>query len=223
MPSHPGSEIPLIAGRPVLDLVNTVSWRGDRTRADDHLQDASDALTWAGRAGVLSPPELEQLRPRLTVEPDAGAGMVRSLRRLRTVVAEAVLNPTPDALSAAQDVIRDALDHSSLRAETAPTGHGPAARPYRWEVTDLDEHTVHRRLALDLDALLTSATGRIGVCADEACQWVFLDTSRAHNRQWCSSADCGNRHRVQRHYQRRHPRTGPASSDRNDKTVGGRL
>lgn len=70
-------------------------------------------------------------------------------------------------------------------------------------LTQIDEHTLHRRLTLDLLQLLTSPAGRVGVCADTQCQWVFLDTSQGRNRQWCNSRDCGNRHRVRRHQERR--------------------
>ena len=191
--------VPLVAGRPVLDLVNTVSWRGDEGRAEDHLQEPDHCLSWAHRSGVLDQAELDALRRRLAERPETGATLTRGLRRLRTVVADAVLEPAPPALAAAAASIREARQHSHL-------GPGPG-RPYAWRVTDLDEHTVRRRLALDLEALLTSAEGRIGECADPACRWVFLDTSRGHRRQWCSSTDCGNRSRVQRHYERVRPRT----------------
>ncbi|WP_082946716.1 CGNR zinc finger domain-containing protein [Mycobacterium sp. ACS4054] len=45
---------------------------------------------------------------------------------------------------------------------------------------------------------------RIGAAAsDDDCGWLFLDTSHRHNRRWCSAADCGNRARVRRFYERR--------------------
>ncbi len=51
----------LIGGRPCLDLVNTVSWRGDATRLEDHLTDRSDCLVWCQRAGVISATEAHDL------------------------------------------------------------------------------------------------------------------------------------------------------------------
>lgn len=207
------ASIPLIAGQPVLDLVNTVSWRGAPERSEDHLQEPEHGLIWAHRSGVLSDLETDRLRAHLAAHPRAGEIMAGELRRLRDVVAPAVLDPTPQALADAQEVILEAIRHSHLHPSDGSDGAvaGPA---YRWQVTDLDEHTVARRLALNLEVLLRSPSGRIGVCADPACQWVFLDTSRGHRRQWCSSTDCGNRHRVQRHQQRsRAASPGPAAHE----------
>ena len=201
MPRSRIDTIPLIAGRPVLDLVNTISWRGAPDRSEDHLQRPADCLTWARRSGILSEAETTDLRRRLARRPDAEAALASGLRRLRDVATEAVLHPTTKALDAAKDVILDALQHSDLGPPDVDD-RADAVLSLRWRVSGLDENTVARRLALDLDALLQSTVGRIGVCADAACQWVFIDTSRGQNRQWCSPTDCGNRHRVQRHHER---------------------
>ena len=197
--------LPLIGGRPVLDLVNTLSWRGDPARTQDHLQGAGDALTWARHAGVLTSTEAAAVRAHLERHPGAEPGMLGGLRRLRTLVADAVLTAEQPRTEDLEPVLLEALTHSHLRPEreafTATSERSGGA--HRWQVTGLDEHTVTRRLALDLLDLLSSPHGRLGQCADPACRWAFLDTSRAQNRQWCSSTDCGNRHRVREHQRRR--------------------
>jgi predicted RNA-binding Zn ribbon-like protein len=196
--------LPLIGGRPVLDLVNTVSWRGDPARAKDNLQRPDEALTWAHRAGVLSPSEVPVLRAHLVLHPGAGADLLSGLCHLRSLVADAVLAPAQPRTQSLEPVLLEALAHSHLRpgqkASEATSKHSAGA--HRWQVTGLDEHTLARRLALDLLDLLTTSHGRLGQCADPACCWVFLDNSRAQNRQWCSSSDCGNRHRVRQHQRR---------------------
>ena len=53
---------------------------------------------------------------------------------------------------------------------------------------------------------------RLEGAEDDACGWVYLDTSPRHNRRWCSAAGCGNRNRARRFNQRR--RTD-ANDDRN--------
>lgn len=197
------ASVPLVGGRAVLDLVNTVSWRGAPDRAEDHLDEPEHVLVWATRAGVLSAVEADELRQVLAARPSAREAMVRDLRELRDQVARVVLDPDPPSLAAAQEVVVDALGHGVLIRSAE------SAAAYVWRVDELDEHTVRRRLALDLDDLLRNPAGRIGVCADPACGWTFLDTSRAHNRQWCSSRDCGNRHRVQAHARRRTAQPAP--------------
>jgi predicted RNA-binding Zn ribbon-like protein len=43
---------------------------------------------------------------------------------------------------------------------------------------------------------------RIRICANDTCQWLFYDESRAGRRRWCDMATCGNRAKAQRHRER---------------------
>ncbi|MGX5697668.1 CGNR zinc finger domain-containing protein [Agromyces soli] len=45
--------------------------------------------------------------------------------------------------------------------------------------------------------------GRVRVCAGDDCDIVFLDTSRAASRRWCSMQRCGNRAKVRAHRARK--------------------
>ena len=198
--SH-STTVPLVSGRPVLDLVNTVSWRGDRARARDHLESPADALVWSSRAGVLTPVEAGVLQQHVARRPAAGAALLEDLRALRTVVADAVADVAQPRTTEVESEVLAALDHSRLVRQHPESG--TRGQRYRWEVTGVDEHTPRRRLALDLLDLLTVPRGPIRRCADPACGWVFEDTSRGSTRQWCSSSDCGNRNRVRQHHRRR--------------------
>jgi predicted RNA-binding Zn ribbon-like protein len=51
---------------------------------------------------------------------------------------------------------------------------------------------------------------RLRFCANPACEWLFLDESRNHSRQWCSMESCGSRAKMAR-YRRR--RRAPGSPD----------
>ena len=188
--------LPLIGGHPTVDLVNTVSWRGRPERSVDHLHLSGHGVRWARRTAILTAGEAEHVGLRLRVE-GVGEPFVASLRALRELAAIALTTDDGALDPDLEACIVDGFTHAHL------VGVGTRRR---WEITTIDEHTVRRRLALQLEELLTSAPGRIGVCADTDCQWVFLDTSRARNRRWCSSADCGNRFRVREH-QRRHERS----------------
>jgi predicted RNA-binding Zn ribbon-like protein len=178
----------LVGGRPCIDLVNTVSWRGDPARREDHLRTVADVLTWARRVQIVSAEEAAVLGDALDREGAPGERLVRDLRDL--VVAHLV-DARPPRVDLLEVPLRDAVAHSRLL---------PSDEGHRWQVVDLDARTVPRRLALDVLDLLEHPGGRLGSCADGACGWVFLDTSKAGTRRWCSSADCGNRHRVRRHY-----------------------
>ena len=40
-------------------------------------------------------------------------------------------------------------------------------------------------------------------CADQTCEWVFLDCSKSHRRRWCSMQTCGNRAKARKHYRKK--------------------
>jgi predicted RNA-binding Zn ribbon-like protein len=176
----------LVAGRPCLDLVNTVSWRGDPMRYEDHLQRPRDALTWCVRAGVLSAVESRRLARR------AGEPLLQELVELRSLIAEQVVDVEVAQVSRLTPTIVAVLAASTLLVDEAGA---------YWDAGSLDLGTPARRIVLDLYELLRSPGGRLGVCADQDCRWAYLDVSRRQDRRWCSSADCGNRDRARRHYQ----------------------
>ncbi|WP_405877108.1 CGNR zinc finger domain-containing protein [Streptomyces sp. NBC_01384] len=44
--------------------------------------------------------------------------------------------------------------------------------------------------------------GRLRPCANPQCQRFLLDRSKPNSARWCSMAECGNRMKARRHYQR---------------------
>lgn len=68
-----------------------------------------------------------------------------------------------------------------------------------WERTPPDLTGSRAAIALLAQDLLTSDVSRVRLCGDDACGWVYLDTSPRRNRIWCTAAGCGNRNRVARH------------------------
>lgn len=58
-------------------------------------------------------------------------------------------------------------------------------------------------VALSAVRLLTGDTlQRMRVCANDECQWLFLDRSKNRSRRWCEMASCGNKMKARRHYER---------------------
>jgi hypothetical protein len=50
---------------------------------------------------------------------------------------------------------------------------------------------------------LGSQRERLSFCANPACDWLFLDESRNHSRQWCSMDSCGSRAKMARYRSRK--------------------
>ena len=53
------------------------------------------------------------------------------------------------------------------------------------------------------DLIVEGERERLKQCGSEACEWLFYDKSRTGHRRWCSMADCGNRAKARRHYDRK--------------------
>jgi predicted RNA-binding Zn ribbon-like protein len=100
----------------------------------------------------------------------------------------------PSELAAITNAYVSALGHRELRR----AGNG-----VRWAEREVTLRTPVDRLAANAVELLTEIPlDRVKRCDDAACGWLFLDSSHRQNRRWCSAADCGNRDRARRHYER---------------------
>ena len=77
-------------------------------------------------------------------------------------------------------------------------------------------HTVPQALSTiardAVDLFSPANAGRIRVCSGEDCGMVYLDTSRAASRRWCSMQRCGNRAKVRAHRARKRPATSDVAA-----------
>ena len=175
-----GYQPELIGGHLLLDLANTVSWRLDGARRIDRLTTSADLADWCAAVG-LSP----------------GDTPLEDVAELREI-AYRVLRPVARGEGPATADL-DAL--RQLIVEAMTTAQPPApdlARLLDWEVDGLLGTLAMAAARLVERADLT----RLRECQDDGCGWLFLDRSKNGSRRWCSSADCGNRARAKRHYQR---------------------
>lgn len=74
---------------------------------------------------------------------------------------------------------------------------------YTWEGLPAAAGSLLWPVVLDAARLLTSdELPRVGKCAGEACDWLFIANNRGRARRWCSMSSCGNRAKAKRHYAR---------------------
>jgi predicted RNA-binding Zn ribbon-like protein len=196
----------LRGGLPCLDFVNTVGWRLT-DRPSEYLRSYEDLLTWGKQADLLGPGETEALSQQATLDPEGAQETLSRALALREAIhraISAVIDGEPQdesELSAFNRELSIAL--SRLRVMPAGDAYGWA---WNWSGNDggppLDSPLWP--VARSAAELLTSPRlGRVKVCADSGCGWVFLDESRNGSRRWCDSRDCGNRERVRRHLARK--------------------
>lgn len=194
----PPSTFQLVGGHVALDLVNTVSWRGDPERRIERIPSFEAFVEWSIRAGLVRSGTGPQLMDSVATESGAAQAAAHDIRSVRDdlhSVLSAHLDGAvlpPPALRRLQLRFVEALESASL-----------SSLPLAWELSLNSPADLVKACALHAGWLLQSdAVDRIGRCSNRACGWMFIDRSRNHNRRWCSSADCGNRDRAARHYAR---------------------
>ncbi|MDV3221034.1 CGNR zinc finger domain-containing protein [Intrasporangium sp.] len=183
---------PLIGEHLALDLVNT------------------RPLTEGGRADLLGTPE--QLAAWLGLEPELEAEVGEATPTAADVAAVQLVRTQVDAV--VQALLRGGpAPRPALQALTEAQRGAPAVRELTWDgaaviATTRRQGTLGVRLAARLaeaaaDLLTSPAAVRLKECEADDCVMLFVP---AHpRRRWCSSARCGNRVRVSRHYHRHKP------------------
>ena len=181
-------------GHPALDFVNTLDER-PLPSPIEHLASYDALVRFTELAGLIEPAAARRLR---SLDRVGGARVARRARELRERLF-AVLT----AIHAQRPAPPDALDAISLEVRKAHAARtlvakGAGAITRRWSRSDAPE-TPLLACALAIEELLLSADhARIRKCAAHDCAVYFIDTSKAHRRQWCSMGNCGNREKQRR-------------------------
>ncbi len=196
---NPFAEKELAGGHLALDFANTVG-QHEPVFLNEWLASYDDLAWWANRAGIAGDEEVGALLAAARAD---GAEAERVFSRA-LALREAIFRifSTAGERGHAADADMETLNaelavagaHLRVRAEGGGFGWG-------WEGDGLDR--VLWPVARAAAELLTGGDlGRIGECAGEECQWLYVDTSRNHSRRWCVMSDCGNRAKARRHYHR---------------------
>jgi predicted RNA-binding Zn ribbon-like protein len=183
-----------VAGNLALDFVNTVAFRADPGKKKDHLQRAEDVRRWASQAQL---PDLAAI--------NSGPLGTAALRRIRLVreqlfaVFQAIASDDPipaDTLTWVSNALHDCCAKRCLSIEGADVRWTwrPSARCV--------DYLLYPILTAATDLLTSVSRGMVRQCEDAGCGWLFLDRSNAGRRRWCSMADCGNRNKARKYYQR---------------------
>ena len=178
--------IKLVGNRLCLDFVNTVN-RLPAAGPDEFLTDEEALRAWARRL------DLAALKPGGDDLLEKALHLREALRRIFYAAARSERVPEED-LETLKRFYLDAVEQARLE---------PSDGEFVWSVANQSPYAPLHALALDATALLQSdLMGRVRYCQNEACDWLFLDTSRSRTKRWCSAQGCGNRMRVRRFTQK---------------------
>ena len=157
-------------------------------------QEQEAGVTQRGRDRVHSAPCRVGAADRVRSDQVAAQRAFGRAKQLREALHAVLTSGAPSALAAITEAYVSALRHRELR----PVDDGVA-----WVEREKTVRGPVDRLTAEAVALITGMPlSRVKQCDDAACGWLFLDSSHRQNRRWCSAADCGNRDRARRHYER---------------------
>jgi predicted RNA-binding Zn ribbon-like protein len=202
----------LIGERLCLDFANTVEPRGglgtQHTSLRDYLTSYTDLIAWSYHSQLLTEElALHLLREAAQRPDDARAQWERAIA-LRETIYRVFWLVANHQLPSQADL--DALRHEHLIA----VNHSWLLKQgdkFVWEWEE-DERALDQVLWPIAHSATTLLTGedmeRIKVCPGVPgdpvlCAWLFFDTSKNRNRQWCSMADCGSIVKARRLTERR--------------------
>lgn len=195
----------LSGGRLCLDFTNTIS--GDRHgEARERLNGYPDVVAWARQAGAVDAARARALLAEARRRPAAADAVYRDAIALRealfaVLAAAAERRDAPeDDLARVSSFLGRALAHRRL----ARAGGEIALA---WDEAPAALDAPLWPVAASAADLLTSGPDleRVRVCGlheTHECSWVFMDTTRARTRRWCSMTSCGNKAKARRHYAR---------------------
>jgi predicted RNA-binding Zn ribbon-like protein len=193
----------LVGGRVCLDFANTMNGR-NALFARDYLRTYRDLVTWSGHAGLLTREEAEGLMDEAERFPVKAARVFRlaieireTIYRIFSGVAQGQ-RPRPADI----DALNVFLSRVLGRQKVYPYGKG-----FQWGWFR-DKGTLDFMLWPILrsagDLLTSKEIKKVSQCARrEACDWLFLDTSKNGSRRWCSMSMCGNLEKAKKYYRRK--------------------
>jgi predicted RNA-binding Zn ribbon-like protein len=185
-----------------LDFVNTVSWRG-RHNSKDFFDTYTDLLNWSRYVNILKAKDFGTLNQRAKKNPDEAKKVLKRAIVLREAMydlfsarSEGTTLPK-NALAIFNNFLSKTMSHSQIVQKD---------KGFMWN-TDGDKNSLDWMLNPVIQSaaelLISVDIGKVKLCGDNECGWIFLDSSRNQSRRWCDMKDCGNRAKARRFYRKK--------------------
>ncbi len=196
-----GPEFDFIAGNPVLDFHNTVTWP-PRGKSNNRLPRPVDLVRWGVDSGIVTSGEARRLHAYCLRNGSRSRSELADTLLLRDLIHSLFSNlvehraPSDTSIAALNRHLKKLRSQQRIEFR-----HGELC----WSpVVSRGTNMIMDRLAFSAANLITSDDlRRLRTCANPECGWLFLDTTKNGLRKWCSMAECGGRAKSKRYYQRR--------------------
>ena len=183
-------EFIFVGDHPAIDFANTLSM--SQGQLTEHFRVWADVLAWLSLAGLSADPALQ-------IPTFCSAEAVKSVVQLRRAwkaeldelvagrkVSDNFIKQLNHLL--AEDIFRETL-HRSGKTGFQLGRSASQLSGERLALAILSRQIAHFLAEANFDYLHRCAN-------TTSCVLYFYDTTKNHRRQWCSTAVCGNRHKV---------------------------
>ena len=195
------SRFELVGGALCLDFVNTLDDRSSE-QPKELLKTYVDLAHFGEDSRILDAGRVDHLFALSMKSPDAAQHALKAGIQLREVMFQvfwAVVKKKPippGPMITLNEYVQEAAQHAKLVA---------VKRRFAWRFEDTPNklEQILWPIARSAGELLSSAQLQyVRVCGSPTCQWLFLDTSKAHHRRWCDMKQCGNRAKTRAFWKR---------------------
>jgi predicted RNA-binding Zn ribbon-like protein len=193
----------MVGERLCMDFINTVSWRESAEKRRDWFTSYAKLVEWCIHAEVLTGQQAKSLLIKSKEKPSEAGDVLKQAIEMREVMYQ---------------IFKDISKETSPHPRDLERFNEYVSRFYQsmQVILEKDHYTLKfkntgKTLDTMLPPILQSAVDilvskndleRIKQCEGDPCGWLFFDTSRNRSRRWCSMADCGNRAKARRFYQK---------------------
>lgn len=201
----------LVGDHPALDFLNTIATPKDVPV--EWLRNGRDLIDWLEQAKLIDAGVAARFRAsKEQRELDAAARKARKFRDwLRGFVTrhmgKALGARSAKTLGPLNELLTGDTSYPMVEAD----GEEQALRMRRIRRWATPEELMHPIAHAAADLICSVDFRLINACDGSTCTLLFLDRTKAHSRQWCSMAVCGNRAKVAAHRARKaqNSKTGP--------------
>lgn len=193
----------MVGERLCMDFINTVSWRESAEKRRDWFTSYAKLVDWCIHAEVLTGQQAKSLLIKSKEKPSEAGDVLKQAIEMREVMYQ---------------IFKDISKETSPHPRDLERFNEYVSRFYQsmQVIHEKDHYTLQfkntgKTLDSMLPPILQSAVDilvskndleRVKQCEGDPCGWLFFDTSRNRSRRWCSMADCGNRAKARRFYQK---------------------
>lgn len=172
------------------DFINSMwhDWKG-KLPSQDRLDNPEWVKTWLAEHALpaLSYPEPAELA---------------ELKRFRGALLSIVQNliKTNELNEEDRDIINEALAGGTIKRQLAEEGG--------WKMAFLPLRAGWKQIIAEIAAdfagkMNEGEPGRLRICSNEDCRWVYYDDTRNRSKRYCDDKMCGNLIKVRRHRARK--------------------